>query len=44
MKKLLFAIWSMLFVMAIQAQQADMRVGELINRSDWFSLEEEYPV
>ena len=25
------------------AQQADMRVGELLNTADWFALEQEYP-
>lgn len=25
------------------AQSADERIGEIINRADWFALEEEYP-
>ena len=28
--------------MGAKAQVADMRVGELLNSSDWFTLEKEY--
>lgn len=27
----------------VYAQNADMRISELINTSDWFALEKEYP-
>ena len=30
--------------MGAKAQVADMRVGELLNSSDWFTLEKEYPL
>ncbi len=30
--------------MGAKAQVADMRVGELLNSSDWFTLEREYPL
>lgn len=43
-RKLLFFIAGMTFsFLQVSAQQADMRVGELLNGSDWFALEEEYP-
>ena len=44
MKKLILTIGFAIWVMATNAQQADARIGELLNKSDWFSLEEEYPV
>lgn len=41
MKKIL--ILFLLMSVASQAQDADQRIGELINQGDWFRLEEEYP-
>lgn len=41
MKKIL--ILFLLMSVASQAQEADLRIGELINQGDWFRLEEEYP-
>lgn len=44
MKKIvLLTIGIALSVLPLSAQRAEERIGELINRSDWFSLEEEYP-
>ena len=39
--------WGILMLgmaMGAKAQVADMRVGELLNSSDWFTLEKEYPL
>jgi hypothetical protein len=39
-------LWSLLLLMAfatLSAQKADGRLGELMNKSDWFALESEYP-
>ena len=44
MKKLVLSIGILLSTLPAFAQQADNRVGELINKLDWFSLEKEYPV
>lgn len=41
MKKIL--ILFLLMSVASQAQDADQRIGDLINQGDWFCLEEEYP-
>lgn len=35
--------FSILFVSPAAAQEADQRVGDLINQADWFRLQEEYP-
>lgn len=43
MKKLFLLIGVLFLFISASAQQADMRIGELINKSDWFTLEEEYP-
>ena len=37
------AALSTLFTSPATAQEADQRVGDLINQCDWFRLEEEYP-
>lgn len=41
--KNLFCILLLLVAMGARAQKADMRVGELLNNGDWFTLEKEYP-
>lgn len=45
MKRVLFflCIWMVMFPMELSAQQADGRIGELINQTDWFTLEKEFP-
>lgn len=43
MKKLFLVIGVLFSFISVSAQQADMRIGELINKSDWFSLEKEFP-
>lgn len=43
MRKIVFILTSLLNIFTIHAQQADMRISELINSSNWFALEKEYP-
>lgn len=44
MRKIVSIVVGMVFsFLSLSAQEADMRVGELINRTDWFALEQEYP-
>lgn len=44
MKRLFTLISALLFSSSlIFAQEADMKVGELLNTSDWFELERVYP-
>lgn len=45
MKNLIFLamMWMILFPTLSTAQEADQKIGEIINRSDWFALEKEYP-
>ena len=35
--------FSVSFFQSVKAQEADWQIGDLINQSDWFRLEEEYP-
>lgn len=44
MKKILFLSFFFFHLLAVHAQEADRRVGELIGSGDWFSLDAEYPV
>lgn len=43
MKKL-FLLAAVLFSIPVFSQSADERIGILINQSDWFGLEENYPI
>ena len=43
MKKL-FLLAAVLFSIPVFSQSADERIGTLINQSDWFGLEENYPI
>ncbi|MDR1864828.1 MAG: retroviral-like aspartic protease family protein [Bacteroidales bacterium] len=40
---IVLAIFLTFSVSGLNAQEADERVADLINKSDWFALEEEYP-
>lgn len=40
MLKKLCTIFCLLISLSIQAQNADVRVGQLINESNWFELEQ----
>lgn len=42
MRKLVVSLITFLTISFANAQNADMRVSELINSSDWFTLEREY--
>lgn len=42
--KNLFCILILLGATGAWAQKADMRVSELLNKGDWFTLEKEYPI
>lgn len=42
MRKLILSFITLLTISSASAQNADMRVSELINSSDWFTLEREY--
>ena len=42
MRKLILSFITLLTISSAYAQNADMRVSELINSSDWFTLEREY--
>lgn len=42
MKKLPVIIVSICMFLTVSAQEADTKIGELINKSDWFALEEAY--
>ena len=42
MRKLAIPLIAFFTIFSAQAQNADMRVSELINSSDWFTLEREY--
>ena len=44
MRKLIVVLISCMFLMGVHAQKADMRVSELVNSSNWFVLEKEYPL
>lgn len=44
MRKFVVSLITLLTISSTYAQNADMRVSELINSSDWFTLEEEYPL
>lgn len=44
MKKLLLTAGLFFTLFSAHSQQADQRIGELLNQSDWFALEEEYPL
>lgn len=45
MKNLLLSVALLTgFCMPVYPQEADMRTGELMNNSDWFALNEEYPL
>lgn len=44
MKKIFILACLLCLGMPGRSQQADQRIGELINRADWFALEEAYPV
>ena len=41
-KKILFVLF-IFYSIGLKAQEADQRIGDIINRADWFALEEEYP-
>ena len=43
MRKLILSLITFLTISSAYAQNADMRVSELINSSNWFTLETEYP-
>jgi len=42
MRKLVLSLITFLTIFSAYAQNADIRVSELINSSDWFTLEKEY--
>ena len=42
MRKLILSLITFLTISSTYAQNADIRVSELINSSDWFTLEREY--
>ena len=42
MRKLVVSLITFLTISFANAQNADMQVSELINSSDWFTLEGEY--
>lgn len=44
MRKTFIAVCFVFSILPACAQRADMRIAALINASDWFALEEEYPV
>ena len=44
MRKLVVSLITFLTISSAYAQNADIRVSELINSSDWFTLEKEYPL
>ena len=44
MRKLVVSLIVFLTISSAYAQNADIRVSELINSSDWFTLEKEYPL
>lgn len=44
MRKLILSLIIFLTISSAYAQNADIRVSELINSSDWFTLEKEYPL
>ena len=44
MRKFAISLITFFTIFSVQAQNADMRVSELINSSDWFTLEKEYPL
>lgn len=43
MRKFAISLITFFTIFLVQAQNADMRVSELINSSNWFTLEKEYP-
>ncbi len=43
LKNSLVALFLIFSIGVVKAQEADQRIGNLINQSDWFGLEEEYP-
>ena len=43
MRKIIFALIVYCFPFVVYAQNADMRIYELINSSNWFTLAKEYP-
>ena len=44
MRKLVFILIAYCLPLVVNAQEADMRISELINTSNWFALEKEYPL
>lgn len=44
MKKVILFLSFISLLTTASAQKADRRIGELINQSDWFNLEKEYPL
>ena len=44
MRKLVVSLITFLTISSAYAQNADIRVSELINSSDWFTLEREYSI
>ncbi len=42
MKRLVWMIGMICSFLSVSAQQADARIGDLINKADWFTLEKEY--
>ncbi|WP_106830318.1 retropepsin-like aspartic protease [Parabacteroides pacaensis] len=44
MKKLIGIIIFAIGFLPVYSQNADLRVSDLLNKADWFALEEEYPV
>ena len=43
MGKLILTLCMMFFISSMSAQRADMRIKELLDKADYFTLEEEYP-
>ncbi len=43
LKNSLVVLLFILSIGVVKAQEADQKIGSLINQSDWFGLEEEYP-
>lgn len=44
MIKKVFLLLCLLCSFALKSQNVDSRIGQLINKSDWFALDKEYPV
>ena len=42
LKKIFFIVF-LLYSIGLKAQEVDQKIGNIINKTDWFALEEEYP-